>query len=56
MSPKEAKILAYALQYLLSNWDDYIEEDLENIAIEKDIEFLKHKYESKSQTYTPHEL
>ena len=56
MTPKEAKIIAYALHFLLSNWDDNNEEDLEDIAIDKDIEFLKHKYESKSQTYTPHEL
>ena len=56
MTPKEAKIIAYALQHLLFSWDEDIEQALEDIAIDKDIEFLKHKYESKSQTYTPHEL
>jgi len=52
MSEKEAKIIAYALQFLLSNWDEYNEEDLEEIAIEKDIEYLKRKYEGRSQPYT----
>ena len=52
MTEKEATIIAFALQKLLENWDDHIESSLEEIAIEKDIEYLKRKYEGRSQPYT----
>ena len=55
MNPKEAKILAYALQFLISNWDDDMEEDLSDLACEKDIKFLLVKHESLSNPYTPNE-
>lgn len=56
MSNKEAKIIAFALQHLLTNWNDNIENQLDDIAIDKDIEYLQKKYEGKSQTYIGHEL
>jgi hypothetical protein len=56
MSTKEAKIIAFALQYLLSKWDDNIEYSLEDIAIDKDIEYLQRKYEGRSQQFVGHEV
>ncbi len=53
MNPKEAKILAYALQFLLANWDENNEEDLGDLACDKDIQFLLRKYEVASQPYDP---
>jgi hypothetical protein len=55
MNPKEAKILAYALQFILANWDDDMEEDLDGLACEKDVQFLLRKYEGLSQTYDPNQ-
>jgi len=55
MNPKEAKILAYALQFLLANWDENNEEDLGDLACEKDLKFLLTKYESASHPYNPNE-
>ena len=52
MSTKEATIIAYALQHLNSNWDSDIEEDLANIAIDKDVKFLQTKYEGLSLPYS----
>lgn len=51
MNTKEATIISYALQYLNSNWDDFIEESLDGIAIDKDVQFLQKKYEGLSQEY-----
>lgn len=56
MSNKEATIIAYALQHLLSTWDYNIEASLEGIAIDKDIEFLVGKYESTSRKLVAYEL
>lgn len=53
MNPKEAKILAYALDFLLRNGDERDAEALEEFATQKDIQFLQKKYESTSQPYNP---
>jgi hypothetical protein len=51
MTEKEAKIIAYALQLLNSNWDEMHEDNLYDIAIDKDIQFLQRKYEGLSRPY-----
>lgn len=51
MTEKEAKIIAYALKFLNSNWDDTHEDSLYDIAIDKDIQFLQRKYEGLSRPY-----
>ena len=51
MTEKEAKIIAYALQFLNSNWDEMHENNLYEIAIDKDVKFLQHKYEGLSRPY-----
>lgn len=51
MTTKEATIIAYALQFLNTNWDSSIEEDLYEIAIDKDVKFLQSKYEGLSRPY-----
>lgn len=56
MSPKEATILAYALDFLLHNGDpEVIESQLQDYACIKDLEYLKRKYEGLTQTYNPEE-
>lgn len=51
MTEKEAKIIAYALQVLNSNWDEMHEDNLFDIAIDKDVKFLQRKYEGLSRPY-----
>jgi len=56
MSPKEATILAYCIDFVLHNGDpDVIETQLQDFASIKDLEYLRRKYEGLSQTYTPDE-
>lgn len=56
MSPKEATIIAYALDFLLRNGDPEVtESQLQDYACIKDLEYLRRKYEGLSQTYTPDE-
>ena len=56
MSPKEATIIAYALDFLLHNGDpDVIEAQLQDLACIKDLEYLRRKYEGLSQTYNSNE-
>jgi uncharacterized ferredoxin-like protein len=56
MSPKEATILAYCIDFLLHNGDpEVVESQLEEFASIKDLEFLRRKYEALSQTYNPDE-
>jgi hypothetical protein len=56
MSPKEATILAYCIDFVLHNGDpDVVESQLEAFASIKDLEFLRRKYEALSQTYNPDE-
>lgn len=56
MTAKEATILAYCIDFVLRNGDpDVVESQLEDYASLKDLEFLRRKYESLSQTYNPDE-
>jgi hypothetical protein len=55
MNPKEATIIAYALNFLLRNGDERDAEALQDFANEKDIKFLLAKYESASHPYNPNE-
>jgi uncharacterized ferredoxin-like protein len=56
MSPKEATIVAYCIDFVLHNGDhDVVETQLEEFASIKDLEFLRRKYEALSQTYNPDE-
>jgi hypothetical protein len=55
MNPKEATIIAYALNFLLRNGDERDAEALQDFANEKDIKFLLAKYESASHPYNPTE-
>jgi hypothetical protein len=55
MNPKEATIIAYALDFLLRNGDERDAEALQDFANEKDMKFLLTKYESLSNPYNPNE-
>jgi uncharacterized ferredoxin-like protein len=56
MSPKEATIVAYCIDFVLHNADpEVVESQLEEFASIKDLEFLRRKYEALSQTYNPDE-
>ena len=55
MNPKEATIIAYALNFLLRNGDERDAEALQDFANEKDIKFLLVKHESLSNPYNPNE-
>lgn len=53
MSPKEATIIAYCIDYVLHNGDPaVIEAQLLDLSTIKDLEYLRRKYEGLSQTYT----
>lgn len=50
MSPKEATIIAYAIDFVLHNADpEVIESQLQDLACIKDLEYLRRKYEGMSQ-------
>lgn len=56
MSPKEATIVAYCIDFVLHNGDpSVVESQLEDFASIKDLEYLRRKYEALSQTYNPDE-